>query len=346
VSTLTLRRVNKRVITVNVMTNESETNIQAPAEQTELKSSPASKVSPTAGVVLTTGNRKGADTSKVDVFTFTNYREFLNAFYENKRAKNPAYSMSSFIRRAGLGANSRGYLKMVISGKRNLTANTIRRFSEAMSLNGKESLYFENLVHFNQAQSAQDKHHFMERLSAAAEGSQSKQFEILKSHYHYYTSWHYAAVRELVGLATFQEDMGWISSQLRNKINRRQAQEALEILLRLEMIKRDESGKLVQSEPLVKYTGGSFSGIHHKFHLEMIERAKESLNGDPYTERNGSGLTLSCDHDRLPEIKKAIDAFRDEINTKFGLGSTNPDTVFQINIQFFQLTPIQKRSKV
>ena len=313
----------------------------------------------TSGIVLNAGlpekksvsksakANKIVDASRVDVFAFTNYREYLLAFYESKRAKNAAYSMSTFVRRAGLGENSRGYLKLVIEGKRNLTSNTIRRFTEALSLSGKETLYFENLVQFNQAKNAQDKQYFFERLSAAAEGAESKQFALMKSRYQYHTCWYYVAVRELVGLSNFQEDLGWISSQLRSKISRRQAQEALDLLVQLDLIRRDENGKLIQSEPLVKYAGGTFNEVHHRFHLEMIERAKESLTTDPYQERTGSGVTLSCDYDRLPEIKKAIDAFRDELNIKFGLGSSSPDTVFQINVQLFQLTPIKaKRSKV
>jgi uncharacterized protein (TIGR02147 family) len=148
-------------------------------------------------------------------------------------------------------------------------------------------------------------------------------------------------VRELVGLSVFNEDTAWIVKSLRNKITRKQAEEALTVLNQLGLIRRDEeSGRWVQSEPLLKYAGGSFSETHHQFHLEMIERAKETLLSDPYQERNASGLTLSCDRSKMPEIQKEINAFRDKLNLQFGVGSDHPDTVFQINIQFFQLTPL------
>lgn len=302
----------------------------------------ASSSSPEAitGVVLKAGE------SKVDVFAFTNYRDYLHSFYEHKHSKNPAYSMATFIRRAGLGENSRGYLKLVIEGKRSLTSNTVRRFIDALGLAGREALYFENLVFFNQAKNAKDKDYYFHRLKVAASTTKSKQFEMLQDHYQYCTHWHYVAIRELVGLMSFQEDTTWIANQLRGKITRKQAQDALDCLIRMEFVRRDESGKLVQSEPLVKYPGGSFNEVYHKFHLEMIERAKESLENDPYVERNASGVTLSCDYSKLPEIKKAINAFRDELCLKFGVGSENPDTVFQVNVQFFQLTPLKIRRDV
>jgi len=296
----------------------------------------------TSGIVLKTGKEKAIAEDVLDLYSFTNYREYLNAFYISKRAKNPNYSMSTFVRKAGLGENSRGYLKLVIEGKRNLTSTTVRRFIDALALKGKEALYFENLVFFNQAKNAKDKNYYFGRLEAAADGKNSEQFELLRAHYQYHTSWYYVAVRELVGLSNFNEDATWITAALRNKINRRQAQEAISVLLQLGMIRRSETGKLMQSEPLVKYTGGTFSEIHHQFHLEMIERAKESLISDSYEERNGSGLTLSCDYSKLPEIKREIDIFRDKVNLLFGVGSQNPDTVFQINIQLFQLTPLKK----
>jgi uncharacterized protein (TIGR02147 family) len=60
------------------------------------------------------------------VYDFTNYRDFLKAFFEFKKLTNPAYSASMFARKAGLGENSRGYLKLVIEDKRNLSSLTIR----------------------------------------------------------------------------------------------------------------------------------------------------------------------------------------------------------------------------
>ena len=277
----------------------------------------------------------------VNVFEYTDYRSFLKDFYETKKNLNPQYSMSSFTRRAGLGESSRGYLKLIIEGKRNLTTHTLRRFSEALGLAAKDALYFENLVYFNQAKTGKDRDFYFQRMAISASGQESKQFELLRSQYQYHSNWYYVAVREIAGLASFKEEPSWISNQLRGKISSKQAQEALTHLERLGLLRR-HSGKLIQSEPLVKYTGGQFNNIIQKFHGEMIDRAKESLVEDSYEERNASCVTLSCDHARLAELKKRIDQFRDQVTTEFGVGSKSPDAVIQVNVQLFQLTPPRK----
>src|SRR5262245_27359191 len=104
------------------------------------------------------------------VFGFTDYREFLRSFHEARKAADAGYSMSTFTRRAGLGANSRGYLKLIMEGKRNLTPHTIRRFAEAMELGPKEAMHFESLVYFNQARTAKDREYYLKRISVSAHG--------------------------------------------------------------------------------------------------------------------------------------------------------------------------------
>lgn len=278
------------------------------------------------------------------VYDYTDYRVYLAEFFDKKCKLQPSYSQSSFVRKAGLGKNSRGYLKLVIEGKRNLTPHTIRGFCSALGLGTQESLYFENLVYFNQAKSHQDKEYYFQRLVASASGKETKLFELMLSQYHYYSHWYYPPIRELVGLANFQEDMGWICAQLRNKVSRREASFALADLERLGMVRRDLNGKLIQSDPIIKYPGGAFRFTTEKFHIDMMERAKEALNEDDYLERNVSSSTLSCDYSRLPSVIREIAQFRDQLTVKYGLGSTSPDAVFQINFQIFQITPVKRKN--
>jgi uncharacterized protein (TIGR02147 family) len=54
----------------------------------------------------------------VDVFRYRDYREFLGAFYAQKKQSGLSYR--GFARAAGLGAPN--YLKLVIEGKRNLSS--------------------------------------------------------------------------------------------------------------------------------------------------------------------------------------------------------------------------------
>ena len=153
----------------------------------------------------TTTNKNTKGNNAPSIFHFTNYRDFLKAFFEFKKLTNPTYSASMFARKAGLGTNSRGYLKLVIENKRNLSAQTIRSFSEALGLNPQEGLYFENLVLFNQSERDQDKKHYLERMMTANHSKKSEQLELLRSQQAYLSNWHCVAIRELIAHHEFKE---------------------------------------------------------------------------------------------------------------------------------------------
>jgi len=279
------------------------------------------------------------------VFAFVDYRLFLKKYYEIRKEKDPHYSMSRFVRRAGLGENSRGYFKLVVGGKRNLTPHTVRRFSEALNLSPQEAIYFENLVFFNQSKSHRDQQYYFKRLTLTAKGYQTPQLELMESQYLYYSQWYFVAIRELVDLEEFQSDPKWISAQLRNKITKIQAEEALIHLERLQLIKKHEKRGWIQSTPLVKFKGGSFNELVEHFHEQMMERAREALHEDPYETRHASSVTLSCSEKNFQDILEEINRFRDYLTQTYGSKSKKIDAVIQMNFQIFQLTPVHSKKK-
>jgi uncharacterized protein (TIGR02147 family) len=339
------------------------THIVTKSIESHPKSTPASQALPVsntstdvaAGAVLSTGRRTrntrhtesavlaATPSGEVcSVYEYTDSRRFLHEAYEAKHRLHPSFSESAFVRKAGLSTNSRGYLRMVIEGKRNLTPATIRGFSDALGLDSRASLFFENLVNYTQARRPKDREYYFQRMVIASEGNSSAQVELLRSQYHYYSNWYLVAVRELVGLSSFDEDAAWISAHLRGKITPTEAQESLLHLERMGLIRREPTGKLVQTDPFVKYEGTVFNDSIRKFHSQMLDRAKESLEEDDFSERRASCVTLSCSHEQLPAMIRMVDEFRDAVTLKFGGESQKPDTVFQMGFQIFQLTPIQK----
>lgn len=279
------------------------------------------------------------------VFNFVNYREYLKAFFAYKKSKATSYSFTTFALQAGLGASMRGYPKMVMEGVRNLSPHSIRSFSDALSLEPREAMYFENLVYFNQSKSGRDKDHYFQRLSISAEGSESDAFRVLRSQYTFFSHWYLVAVRELVALPTFKEDSAWIASQLRGKITRTQAQEAMEHLSRLGLIQKNEKGCWCQTHPIVNTTEDTFTLVIHKFYLEMIDRAREALKEDPYDQRHCQSVTLSMDTAKLPDLVQAISNFRSQVLRDFGTSCETPNSVVQLNLQLFQFTPLQPHSQ-
>jgi len=263
------------------------------------------------------------------------FRAFLEAYY---RAKKPAgFSYRAFSRRAGLGAPN--YLKLVIDGQRNLTPEMAARFADACSLDGESAQYFLALVEFNQAQDSQARDTAYEKLSGFRRYRKAQRLELAHAAYH--ANWYVPAVRELVGSGAFREDPEWIASILWPPIKPADAARALETLLELELVVRDEDGKLRQQSTIVS-TGAQTAGMHiGNYHREMMRKAADAIDTVPAALRDISSLTLCLDDKALGQLKERLARLRREL---LELSHTPGAAcqVVQLNLQLFPLTQVVK----
>jgi uncharacterized protein (TIGR02147 family) len=166
---------------------------------------------------------------KPSVFEYDDYRRFLGDAYAFYKKNFSHFSFRYFAKRAGFA--SPNFLKLVIEGKRNLSLESVPRFSEAFKLSKPESEFFAYLVAFNQAKSP------IERADSARLMIQCKGFlkihPLQQAEYAYYANWYYIPVRELAGFPDFKEDATWIAGKIFPRIAPVQAAQALADLVML-----------------------------------------------------------------------------------------------------------------
>ncbi len=104
----------------------------------------------------------------ISVFSFSSYRAFLIAYQEEQRAHSASMNQAKIAKKLGIGAST---LKMILSGKRNLTVHNVHSFAAAMGLGPKEHEYFEALVLHEQAVSSAEKRFYKRRLQSTRETS-------------------------------------------------------------------------------------------------------------------------------------------------------------------------------
>jgi uncharacterized protein (TIGR02147 family) len=270
-----------------------------------------------------------------DLFKYLDYRRFLKDYYrEHKEKKGSAFSFRSFARLAGM--SSPNFLKLVMDGKRNLGPDGIKGFAKALKLNKEEASYFENLVHFNQCSTDDERNEWYKRLSASKRYREIKEIE--KDYFVYFSRWYYAAVRELVLLPEFKEDTDWIARKLSPPITVKEATTALELLQKLGFLKR-EKGRLVQAERNISTAREIISLAIANFHRQMIHRAVESIDRTRPERRDISSLTIALSKERFQEAKRRIQEFRRELNVLLSEDAC-PDSVYQINFQLFNLSEV------
>jgi uncharacterized protein (TIGR02147 family) len=273
----------------------------------------------------------------VNVFEFLDYRAFLRAYYAAEKERKPAFSHRFFSRQAGL--KSPNFLKLVMDGERNLGNETVPKFVQAIGLTGEAAEFFANLVLFNQADTVAEKNRAFERISASRRFRSAKRIE--GDLFRYLSHWYYPAIRELAGRADFQENPKWIASRLRPKISETDAKSALNLLLSLGLLVRDEqSGKIVRGEPTLTTDHQTVRSLAvTNFHRQMLERASDSIETVKPLHRDLAALTVCVSPETAAVVKERIHRFREEL-TQICDADAKGNVVYQLNVQWFPLSAV------
>jgi len=270
--------------------------------------------------------------SSINIFAYTDYRRFLSDWYEDAK-KSRSLSYRAFSKRAGL--KSINFLKFVMDGVRNLTEDSIVKFAAGMKLNKQETEFFHNLVLYNQATTHEEKNRRYQDLLRSRKYSQLKPIE--RDQYEYYATWYHPVVRELIISREFDGTYEWIADHVSPAITPAQAEKSVELLENLGFIERGEDGRWKQCSTLVSTGAELKSHVVHNYHKIVLDLTKRVLDEIATDRRDISTMTLGVRRDRLPELKRLIRNFRQEI-LKTVSADTEPEEVVQLNIQLFPLT--------
>lgn len=274
------------------------------------------------------------------MYSYADYRRFLADHYAYAKAEH-AFSFRAFSQRAGI--RSSNYLKLVIDGKRNLTASMAARFAKGCGLTGARADFFCELVAYCQATTLPERNRCYERLYRFRPFRAVQKLAREQAAYH--SQWYLPAIRELVRRADFREDPAWIAAQLVPSISPVLAEKAIATLLKLGLLQRrpaEEGGGLAQTDELVTTGSGPLGHQIVSFHHMMLERAGYALDHSPREERDISCLTLCVSEEKLAELKERVRAFRRELLHAAEQGNL-PERVVQINFQVFPLSvPIDR----
>ncbi|MBN1608058.1 MAG: TIGR02147 family protein [Polyangiaceae bacterium] len=101
----------------------------------------------------------------VSVFEFLDYRAFLRASYEAGKKTRAGLSFRTISRRAGL--RSPNFFKLVMDGHRNLGAESVPKFADALGPEGAERDFFADLAAFEHARDSAEKNRIFERIAAS-----------------------------------------------------------------------------------------------------------------------------------------------------------------------------------
>mgnify|MGYP005632737227 CR=1 FL=1 len=277
---------------------------------------------------------KELDNIELDVFQYTDYRLFLKDFVEEQKRTSQHFSMRYFARVAGTG--SPGYLIMIMKGQRNLSTTYVNKFIKALRFSKKEADYFEAMVNFNQAKEDKERDQYFDRMLALKPSVRIRGLQ--KDQLAFYSKKHFVVIHQMVSLPEFKEDAEWIAGRLYPSIRASEAQQAIDILLRLGLLKRGKKGKLEQAHSTYMTSSDVDSIYVYAFHRYMIAEAKNALmKGNPNF-KDITSVTIPVPKSKMKELKERIQEFREETMDWITKYRDEYDEVYQMNVQLFPLT--------
>lgn len=268
-----------------------------------------------------------------EIFKYIDYRKYLADFYQEKKQTTRHFSYRYFALRAEI--KSPVFLKQVIDGERNLTREMIDKFIPALNLNKKESIYFKNLVLFNQAKNASEKQESYSIMLSMMNCIPERQLS--KNHCDYFNKWYNSVIRELVCLYDFKDDFELIASSLIPRITAIEVKKAVQLLLRLKLIVKQTDGTYRQRDVAIISNDDMVALARRSFNSEMLLLAQNANQTLPQTERNVSGITMGLSKACYEVLLQEIAAFKERVKT-IVYHDEKSERVYQLGIQLFPLS--------
>jgi uncharacterized protein (TIGR02147 family) len=268
------------------------------------------------------------------IYEYSDYRIFLrDRFEELKKCDGLTYRGFSAL----AGFSSPNFMQLVISGKRNLSIEGSRKVANGFSLNAKEAGFFELLVQANQSTDMHEKSRLTDKLMKVKGSALPKQGNI--PNYDYYKFWYNIPIREAFLVAgAANKSVKDIANAFWSKLSKSEVKQALEILVKLKMLKKDSKGKLkIATTETLEASDFITNSLIGNFHIQMLELGKRSVVEVKREEREIGAVTISLSRAGFEQMRALIKEFRSKA-LSIGERDTDKKDVYQIGFQLFPLT--------
>jgi uncharacterized protein (TIGR02147 family) len=268
-----------------------------------------------------------------DIFTYSDYREYLRDYYASKKAVHSFFSYRYMARKAQV--NSSSFYKYVFDGTRNLTKSTILKTCIMLQLKDREAEYFENLVFFNQAATISEKNHYFDKIVSLRNVLNVKQ--VKPDQYDFYSAWYHPVIRELVVMVDFKNDYSLLARHLSPPITSAQAKDSVELLLKLGLITKCAEGKYTQADNIIT-SGPSVKALQViNCQIAMLQLAQQAWDRFSGEERSMGSTTLSISEKTFKLFVKKSRQFRSEL-LEIARLDEKPERVFHLNMNLFPVS--------
>lgn len=268
--------------------------------------------------------RKG----KISVYRYHDYRKF----FEDWMSTN-GLTLRQFAKVLDI---SPSYLSLVISGKKEFSADALSGFKKVFKLDKYEYKHLSELLSLSRSESHHQKIEIFNKIIKDKKYQKNNPNEM--EAFSYLSHWYFVALKEYFSI---NSDIGHFSNLKDNfifKIKNSEIKKALLFLTKENFIEIDQKNSKVK---LLKDQVDCYSDIYRlslgQFHAQMFTLAIEAINIVPREERLILGNTVGLSAVSYEKVKELINKLHEDIK-KIETQDQSKDRVFHIGLSAFPLT--------
>jgi len=233
------------------------------------------------------------------------------------------------------GYSSHRTIGMILKGERLPSSEMLQKISRLNRHSDREFRYLQLILEKERLQRKKlNTLEVNQELLSLAPKSVSRSVLDL-SRFSFLADWYHFVIKQLLTTPGFTEDYELIVKRLGKKITVPVARQAVQTMIQLGVIARDNDGKLREVSYNMDTPSDIRSDALQSHHRQMLARASEALE-EPVLEREFQALTLKFDRKNMQQAKQEIRRFCDEFDQKFCVEGGKG--VFQMNVQLFSHT--------
>lgn len=256
----------------------------------------------------------------------THFSELLDAEFKIRRSRNKSYSLRAYARDLEM---SPSMLSQLLAKKLGLSKKKSRAVATLLGFTPEKIRFFETLVEASCARSESRRKAAFARLWSF----DTEFLKLRKDYFQVIAEWYHFAIMEFVSTKGFQNDPEWIAMKL--GIPRQKAKQAMERLLRLDILK-NENGKLMPQYDYIVVPSGSPIDAGKRFHEQVMKKAVQALWTDSVEKRNFSSVIFKMRKSDLEKVDAKLKFFRRKLVKELESGEGH-DSVHAFSMQFFRL---------
>ena len=286
--------------------------------------------------------KSSQEKTEVCIYSYQDYREYLQSIYEFRKINIESYSYRRFSR--DLGFSSFGYIRNIIHGKKKLGETGVFKISESLNFSNREREYFKILVDYGQASTSEDKTKYKQILKDLAPSNYQRIIEEDLSYFLTNRACSILGPLLIIYGEEFSSDPLWISRRIRFNLSSTEIQQALLFLIENKFLVK-KNGNYQYISRKISTPDEIKSKAIQKFHRNLLKESTDALSF-PISEREFSHHTLTISQNRLKELKQKMKDMQNELRMWINQGEVDSDKkdkiCISVNMQMYPISTMRK----